>query len=189
MDEIHLDPACDFVSVKSAESDGVSFDVAFKHYAECQRCRGYHTLMVHKTDLFGTTIKHTVASLEADEKASELRKLDNINSNTLRLDFLLTHLGGSVEPVSVEFPYKHTDIRSSSTGSTAADVLPSCVRSSVQVSTEAGEYEVYVTSGVSGFNLRRGSAKGAALYGSAVQTIAALAKAIGKHRYSKGKKQ
>lgn len=44
MKQIFLDPACDFVSVKSAESDGVRSNVARKHYASCRQCREYHKL-------------------------------------------------------------------------------------------------------------------------------------------------
>lgn len=46
MRPIHLDPSCHFVSMKSAESDGIDFEVASRHFKECKRCRDYHKMVL-----------------------------------------------------------------------------------------------------------------------------------------------
>lgn len=179
MEAIHLDPACDFVSTKSAESDGIDFDVAFKHYKECQRCRDYHALRVQKADLFGLTIKHTLETEMIAAKEQAAKKEEGIKDNSARLDLLMSYLGGTVEPVTVEYPYKHTDVG-----------IPPLVKSVVRLNTEAGDYEVHVMVGSTGFYVKRSGAKGDAdRFETAVQAIAALATAIGKHRYNKGRKK
>ena len=95
--ELYLDPDCDFVSIKSAESDGVGSVVALEHFESCARCEAYHKVMAHKKGLaLGIRVQQEVDRLEAIRDADLQRVQKAQRLAKARLGLLLAYLDDSL---------------------------------------------------------------------------------------------
>jgi hypothetical protein len=99
VEELYLDPGCDFVATKSAESDGMSFDVAYRHYCDCEQCRQHHAMYIRR---------HKLIEKKAAEKERELRTQDQLKEqldeqrrklNDARLQLVIAHLNAVSVPL------------------------------------------------------------------------------------------
>ena len=69
---LFLDPNCADVSIKSAESDGVSVDWAHRHINDCKRCREYDELVRQK--MFESAERSRTGNLaRVNQSAMEVR--------------------------------------------------------------------------------------------------------------------
>jgi hypothetical protein len=95
--ELYLDPDCDFVSIKSAESDGVGSVVALEHFESCACCQGYHKAMVQKKGLaLGLRVQREVDRLR-EERDVGLKAIQHAQRLAkARLGLLLAYFDDSL---------------------------------------------------------------------------------------------
>jgi hypothetical protein len=95
--ELYLDPDCDFVAIKSAESDGVGSVVALEHFENCTRCQAYHKAMAQKKGLaLGIRVQREVDRLR-EERDTGLRAIQHAQRLAkARLGLLLAYFDDSL---------------------------------------------------------------------------------------------
>lgn len=58
LSQLHLNPSCPDVAIKSAESDGCSSEWSYQHFRNCTLCRQYHNLVLAHLERTQESIMH-----------------------------------------------------------------------------------------------------------------------------------
>jgi hypothetical protein len=171
MEELHLDPSCDFVREKSAETDGMDWRVAKKHFDECGHCRQYHGMQVRKEGKLSLLIGTEMAELEAQEDRKAAEQRERKKKLERHLDLVLLHF--EPEKITLVSEYESS---------------PGTIQVAASVQTEAGILDIGTWEQDQWRVHFRGQASGS-VQKTVTEVLHFVAKAIAKRRFENRKEK